>query len=62
MAESDVATQEQQKAPSMDEIVAQQRRRLEEARKAMQAASEDPENRETLDKGKGHDGGGCLRF
>ena len=61
MAESDVATQEQ-KAPSMEEIVAQQRRRLEEARTAMQQASEDPENRETLTKGKGHGGGSCLRF
>jgi hypothetical protein len=61
MGESDVATQEQ-KAPSMDEIVAQQRRRLEEARKAMQKASEDPENREALSKGKGHEGGSCLRF
>jgi hypothetical protein len=65
MAESDVATQEQnapQKAPSMDEIIAQQRQRLEEARKAMQEAGEDPGNREALDKGKGHDGGACLRF
>jgi len=65
MADSDVATQEQEappRAPSMEEIIAQQKRRLEEARKAMQAASEDPENREALSKGKGHDGGACLRF
>lgn len=65
MADSDVATQEQDastKAPSMEEIVAQQKRRLEQARSAMKAASEDPENREALSKGKGHDGGACLRF
>ena len=61
MADSDVATKEQ-RAPSMEEIVAQQKRRLEEARNAMQAASKDPDNRESLTKGKGHDGGACLRF
>ena len=65
MADTDVAAQEQktpQQAPSMEEIVAQQKRRLEQARNAMQAASEDPENREVLSKGKGHDGGACLRL
>jgi hypothetical protein len=61
MADSDVATKDQ-KVPSMEEIVAQQKRRLEEARSAMQEASQDPENREALNKGKGHDGGACLRF
>jgi hypothetical protein len=61
MAESDVSTQER-KPPSMDEMIAQQRQRLEEARKAMQQAAKDPENREALSKGKGHEGGDCLRF
>jgi hypothetical protein len=60
MADSDVATQK--KPPSMEEIIAQQQRRLEEARKAMQEAAKDPDNREALNKGKGHDGGGCLHF
>ena len=65
MADSDVATQEQEatsKVPSMEEIIAQQKRRLEQARNAMQEASEDPDNREEMTKGKGHDGGSCLRF
>ena len=61
MGDSDVTTQER-KPPSMDEMIAQQRRRLEEARKTMQEAAEDPDNREVLDKGKGHEGGSCLRF
>ncbi len=61
MAESDVATQEP-KAPSMEEIIAQQQRRLEEARRTMQEAAEDPTNREELTKGKGHGGGRCLHF
>jgi hypothetical protein len=46
----------------MEEIVAQQKRRLEQARNAMQEAAQDPENQEELTKGKGHDGGACLRF
>ena len=61
MAESDVETQER-KPPSMDEMIAQQRQRLEEARETMQRAGEDPDNREVLEKGKGHGGGSCLKF
>jgi hypothetical protein len=61
MADSDVATKDQ-KAPSMEEVIAQQRQRLEDARKTMSEAAKDPDNREELTKGKGHGGGGCLRF
>jgi hypothetical protein len=62
MSDSNVATEQERRPPSMDEIVAQQRRRLEEARTTMQEAAKDPDNREVLDKGKGHEGGSCLRF
>jgi hypothetical protein len=61
MADRDVTTQER-KPPSMEEIVAQQRQRLEEARNTMKEAAKDPDNRESLERGKGHGGGGCLNL
>jgi hypothetical protein len=62
MADNVTTEERKGKAPSMEEMIAMQRRRLEEARKTMHEAAEDPENRETLDKGKGHEGGSCLTF
>ena len=55
-------TTHDRRPPSMEEIVAEQRRRLEEARKAMHQAAKDSANHEVLDKGKGHGGGACLHF
>lgn len=62
MAETDVVQEAPKKAPTMEEIMAEQRRRLEEARRRMQEAAKDPSNHEPLTKGKGHEGGRCLKL
>ncbi|MGH2690659.1 MAG: hypothetical protein ACRDKW_17895 [Actinomycetota bacterium] len=59
MKDTDVATKTQ---PSMEELMAEQRRRFEEARARMREAGKDPRNREPLEHGKGHGGGACLHF
>jgi hypothetical protein len=61
MSDNDVAT-DQRNAPSMEEILAEQRQRLEQARQKMHEAAKDPENREALSRGKGHGGGSCLHL
>jgi hypothetical protein len=61
MNDVDVATKERT-PPSMEQMIAEQKRRLDQARATMREAGRDPRNREPLEKGKGHGGGACLHF
>jgi hypothetical protein len=61
MNDADVVTKERT-PPSMEQMIAEQKRRLEQARATMREAEKDPENREPLEHGKGHGGGACLHF